>query len=128
MIYPASDRVSLTTGVRDSCYGSLLLLDKYSKYFQCIQLHTLAFFLVRGRLKRCKVHRVLLSNIKFLFVLVVLPGTVSYPSQMGSSLAQGPLLNSVAQLPTGEATVVQPPQLAGTAAGPYKHHALSWGR
>lgn len=88
------------------------------------------FFLVEAlcRLKSCKVHRVLLLNIKFLFVLLLFPSTVLYPSQTGSSLAQGQLLNSVAQLPAEEATVVQPPQLAGIAAGPYKHHALSWER
>lgn len=44
----------------------------------------------------------LLSNIKVLFVLLLLPGTVSYPSPTRSSLARGPLLNSVAQVPAGE--------------------------
>lgn len=66
-------------------------------------------------------------NIKFLFVLLLLPSSV-VPSQAGRSSAQEQLLNSVAQIPAEEATVVQPPQLAGIAASPYTHHALSWER
>lgn len=61
LISPASDRVSVTSDMRNSCYGSLLLLDKYSKYIQCIQLHTLGFIYVfiywqGARLKRFQVH------------------------------------------------------------------------
>lgn len=36
------DRISPATGMRDSCYRSLLLLDKYSKYIQCTQLAAVA--------------------------------------------------------------------------------------
>lgn len=97
LICPVSDR--LATGV-SYYWTNLPSTSKYPAAYVGF-----FFFLFWRRqsadLKVTRVHRVLLLNIKFLFVLLLLPSSV-VPSQTGRSLAQEQLLNSVAQLPAEE--------------------------
>lgn len=122
LIYPVSDR--LATGV-SYCWTNLPSTSKYpaaNMGFSLFWWRWSADLKVAGFTEYfCSIESFCLSFSCYLALLC--------PSQTGgSSLAQGQLLNSLAQLPGEETTVVQPLQLAGVAAGPYTHHALSWER
>lgn len=80
LIYPVSDR--LATGV-SYCWTNLPSTSscKHGVFFILVE--------VECRLKSCRVHRVLLFNRKFLFVLLLLPGSVVPISDRGELFGTG---------------------------------------
>lgn len=124
-ISPASDRVSLT-----NCCERLLLQEPLTarQIFEAYPMYPAAytgiFFFGRGgNLKG--------SQSAFVeYKGAVCPSPVTWHSVVPISDKElfGTGTSSELCRPGPCRRVVQPPQLAGVAAGPYKHHALSWKR